>query len=72
MKQEADKFVVFKLAADLVEDESQRCEVIRAVFTSKQISCFLTVLLDNWITQVTYGGDGLQIWNVAANILNKE
>jgi hypothetical protein len=25
MKQEADKFVVFKLAADLVEDEAQSC-----------------------------------------------
>ena len=72
MKQEANKAVGFKLAADFAEDEAQSCEMKRAVFTCKQISCFLTVLLGNWITQVTYGGDDLQIRIVAANILKKE
>ena len=28
--------------------------------------------LDNWVSQVTYGGDSLQMWIVAGNILNKE
>lgn len=73
MKEE-DKVVAFKLAADLVEEEeTQNCEVRPVIFTCKQTSLFfLTVLLDNCITQVTYGGDGLQIWTLGANILNKQ
>jgi hypothetical protein len=73
MKQETDKIVGFELAAVFIVDEAQSCEVRPVICTCKQISlCFLTGLLDKGITQVRYRGNGLQIWIVAANILNKE
>jgi hypothetical protein len=59
MEQEEDKVVAFKMVADLVEDEVHRCEVRPELV--KNTVVITDGPLDNWVSQVTYGGDGLQI-----------